>query len=55
MPAVYKLPQMLLSGVVEKYKCDGCNAAFLYGKITNVILKPKFANIQALDIPLEKL
>ena len=26
-----KLPKMLLSGLVYKYKCDGCNATY-YGK-----------------------
>ena len=30
-PFRYKLPKMLLSGLVYKYKCGGCNATY-YGK-----------------------
>ena len=46
------LPKMLLSGLVYKYKCGGCNTTY-YGK-TNAILKPKLAKTEAFHISLEK-
>ena len=45
-----KLPKMLLSGLVYKFKCSGCIATY-YG---DTIFKSEFVNIQAFDISLKK-